>query len=260
MRKCGWAAAVWLCWAGSAAAGELTLGAGAGLLPDYPGADEFQFIPLAYLSYKSEWIGLRSNKLGLEADLVPWRAIEAGPVVRYDAGRDNVKDDVVRLLPDVESSAEVGGYLQAGLPLSYLGLETEAIVFAKVAYLTGVGGGHGGDLVEGALGVLEPLSEDLTLIATANASYMSDAYATSYFGIDAAGAAASGLQAFDADEGFKDVGATLIAIYEITDTVSATFIGSYTRLVEDAADSPIVADRGSADQIFVGVGLGYTFK
>ncbi|WP_370177858.1 MipA/OmpV family protein [Alteriqipengyuania sp.] len=36
-------------------------------------------------------------------------------------------------------------------------------------------------------------------------------------------------------------------------------VGGYSRMIGDAADSPFVAQRGSADQWLAGAGLGYTF-
>jgi len=33
----------------------------------------------------------------------------------------------------------------------------------------------------------------------------------------------------------------------------------YTRLLGDAADSPVVDDRGSKDQIFAGLGIAYAW-
>jgi outer membrane scaffolding protein for murein synthesis (MipA/OmpV family) len=36
-------------------------------------------------------------------------------------------------------------------------------------------------------------------------------------------------------------------------------VGGYTRLLGDAADSPMTSIRGSADQWLAGAGVGYTF-
>jgi MipA family protein len=50
-----------------------------------------------------------------------------------------------------------------------------------------------------------------------------------------------------------------VASYKWDEPWSAQLIGSYTRLVGNAADSPIVDERGSAGQTFIGVVLGYDF-
>jgi outer membrane protein len=244
-----------------ASARELTLGAGAAYLPDHEGSDDYRFIPLAYLKYESEWITIRSSQLGLEADLIPSKAIEAGPIVRYDFGRDSdVDDPVVGLLPKVDESFELGAFVGGGLPLEVLGVDSPAIIVGRLSFIHGLDGGHEGAVLEGSLGLLTPLSDRLTIIASATASYMSENYADSYFGVSAAGSAASGLPQFDADQGFKDVGLSMIATYEWTEEIGSVLIGNYSRLIDDAADSPIVSQRGSEDQFFLGLGLTYTFR
>jgi outer membrane scaffolding protein for murein synthesis (MipA/OmpV family) len=108
-------------------------------------------------------------------------------------------------------------------------------------------------------GLITDFTDQFSLITAATASFISGDYADRMFGISAAGSAASGLAPYDPDGGLKDVGVAVIATYEWTDHWSGTLIGSYKRLVGDAADSPVVKDRGSADQFFAGVSIGYAF-
>jgi outer membrane scaffolding protein for murein synthesis (MipA/OmpV family) len=81
----------------------------------------------------------------------------------------------------------------------------------------------------------------------------------SFFGIDGAQSAASGLEPFEAEAGLKDVGLSLRLNYGLTERWSILASGEYRRLLGDAADSPIVADEGSADQLQSFVALGYRF-
>jgi len=238
---------------------SLKIGLGAGVAPDYEGSDDYRFLPFPSFELRHEGFGIRTNRLGVEADLIPFQGFEMGPVVRYNMGRNNVRDDVVDLLPEVDGTAELGGYVGAGLPLNLIGGETDAILFGRLSGLQGLGGGHDGAVFEGSLGVIAPLTSELTVITSFNTSYMSGDYADAFFSVSAAGATASGLSAYDAGAGFKDVGASLIVRYAWTENWSTTLIGSYTRLVGQAADGPIVASRGSADQMFAGVSVGYQF-
>ena len=73
---------------------------------------------------------------------------------------------------------------------------------------------------------------------------------SSYFGIDAADAARSGLAQYSADEGFKDVSFGGGATYRLFERVSISALAIYTRLIDDAADSPVVDDVGDENQIF----------
>jgi MipA family protein len=235
------------------------IGIGAGMLPDYEGSDEYQFIPFPTFDLKHEGFGLRSNRLGVEADLIPFQGIDAGPIVRYNMGRDNVDDNAVDQLPEVDGSVELGGYIGAGAPLSVLGVNSDAIVFAKLGGVSDLGGGHEGTVFEGSLGVIAPVSDDFTLITALNTSYMSRNYADAFFSVSSAGSATSSLSAFNADAGFKDVGVTVIGRYSFAENWSLTAIGGYTRLIGDAADSPIVDDRGDANQFFGAISLGCRF-
>jgi outer membrane protein len=79
---------------------------------------------------------------------------------------------------------------------------------------------------------------------------------SSYFGIDAADAAASGLDEFNADEGFKDVN---LLSYRFLERWSLAVIGTYARLLGDAEDSPVVDDVGDANQFFGGALINYRF-
>jgi outer membrane protein len=82
---------------------------------------------------------------------------------------------------------------------------------------------------------------------------------SSYFGIDAADAARSGLDQFNADEGFKDVSVGGALTYSFLERWSVAVLGSYTRLIGDAEDSPVVDDVGDANQFFGGALINYRF-
>jgi outer membrane scaffolding protein for murein synthesis (MipA/OmpV family) len=82
---------------------------------------------------------------------------------------------------------------------------------------------------------------------------------SSYFGIDAADAARSGLDQFGADEGFKDVGFGGALTYRLFERWSVSGLAIYTRLIDDAADSPVVDDVGNENQFFAGALINYRF-
>jgi outer membrane scaffolding protein for murein synthesis (MipA/OmpV family) len=81
----------------------------------------------------------------------------------------------------------------------------------------------------------------------------------SYFGIDAGDAARSGLDQFGADVGFKDVAFGASLSYRFLERWSATATGLYTRLIDDAQDSPVVDDSGDENQLFGGFLINYRF-
>ena len=84
-------------------------------------------------------------------------------------------------------------------------------------------------------------------------------YSNAYFGIDAASAAITGLAPYRASGGIGEVGAGVSARYMFTKNWGLTAQASYTRLLGDAAKSPIVKQQGSANQFAGGLGVVYSF-
>ena len=115
-------------------------------------------------------------------------------------------------------------------------------------------------VAEMATGVAVPLSETLSSSVEASASWADSTYMDSYFGVSRTQSAKSGHSRYAADSGFKDVGIALGLNYMISEAVGVSGLVQYTRLVGDAADSPIVEDKGSADQFFTGMFLTYRFR
>ncbi len=266
LHVCGLAAICLLAFAAPSAAADdnlnaedklkLRMGLGVGTAPDYIGSDDYTVIPFPNFELSYAGYALRSSRLGVEADLVGITGLDAGPIIRYDRGRSSsVDDSVVALLPEVDGSIELGGFVGAGLPLSVIGLDNSSIITGRVEYLQGLGGGHEGATIGASVGLVSPVTDSLTLISSLSTTYMSGSYADSYFDISAAGSAASGLSVFDADNGFRDVGITFVANYELNENWSVNGVGSFTRLIGDAAASPIVAERGSSNQFLGGLGF-----
>jgi MipA family protein len=239
---------------------KLRMGLGVGAAPDYDGSDDYRVIPLPNFELSYAGYALRSSRLGVEADLVGITGLDAGPIIRYDLGRSDVSDNVVALLPEVDGSVELGGFISAGAPLSIIGLESSSILAARVEYLQGLDGGHEGATAAASLSLISPVTDSLTLISSLSTTYMSGNYADSYFDVSAIGSAVSGLPVYDAGAGFRDVGITFVANYELNENWSVNGIGSFSRIIGDAADSPIVAERGSSNQFLGGLGFSYTFK
>lgn len=97
------------------------------------------------------------------------------------------------------------------------------------------------------------------LEASVGSTWASEDYMSSYFGIDSADAARSGLDRFNADEGFKDVSLGGALNYRFLERWSVTALATYARLLGDAEDSPVVDDVGGANQFFAGALINYRF-
>jgi outer membrane protein len=80
-----------------------------------------------------------------------------------------------------------------------------------------------------------------------------------YFGVDNAAALATGLPAYRPDGGVYAVAATSGLSYQFDSRFGLFGYARYERLVGDAADSPIIREYGSRNQLAGGLGLNYTF-
>ena len=74
------------------------------------------------------------------------------------------------------------------------------------------------------------------------------------FGIDERGSLVSDLPTYSADAGIKDVGTELYSVVSFSERSGILVRYAYNRLLNDAADSPVVTVDGSRDQVFVGIG------
>lgn len=228
---------------------DLTIGAGGGIAPDYEGSKDYGLIPYGMIRVQRGpyWAALTGPEL--KANVLPSEKFQLGPLVHYRGERGDVSNDAVDSLEDTDVAVEVGAFAQVDLD-GWL---------AEASFGQDVAGGHKGFLADLGLGYRFELSEALSLTTMASTSYASGGYMSAYFGIDRADAIRSGLDEYDADGGFKDVGVSVNAHYALTESWALNSIVGYKRLLGDAADSPIVEDEGNANQFLAIVGLSYTF-
>jgi len=218
--------------------------------PEYEGAEETQTLPL--LGFRLERDGRRLEFQGtsLRADLVRAGNIEAGPVLNYRFGRKDVADTAVARLPEIDGTVELGGHVSISFPAGQGAVRIGAEVLADV------GGVHDGVIGTLSAGYGAALSDRLSLGAAVSVTAVSDGYAETYFSVSAAGAAASGLEAYTAGGGLKDAGLDLSLGYALSDRNTITGLVSYRRLLGDVADSPVAA---AADQVTFGLAFTRSF-
>ena len=232
-------------------AGEwaFSVGAGAGFAPDYEGSEDYEPVPLLFARIQRDQIFVALEANTLRANLLPAPVFRAGPLVRYRRERDDVENDAVDDLEDVDAAVELGGFAGFEAAGWHGSVEiTHDVADAYDGWLLGVKGGY-----------RAVFSPNLSLNTTAFTTYAGDDYMETYFGIDGADAARSGLDTFDADGGFKDAGLSLAAHYGGQQGWGVNGLAAYKRLLGDAEDSPVVDDEGDANQFFAGLLLIYGF-
>ena len=230
------------CPVGTVQAAEMSAGLGIGTVPDYEGSNDYTPIPFA--SFSVRWDNHMSIELGgdgLRANLLPSPTFKAGPLMRFIFERDDVEDEMVNKLKTVDHAFMAGGF--AGFEWGRFRASLEAS--ADVA------GSNDGMLFKVNSGFLLLRTRAWTVSLGASATFADDNYMDAYFGIDAEDSARSGLDRFEAEAGIKDASVGLYCCL-----LNA---GVYTRLLGDAADSPVTDERGDPNQVFGGLAVVYRF-
>ncbi|MEQ8601674.1 MAG: MipA/OmpV family protein [Marivibrio sp.] len=233
------------------------IGGGGFVTPDYEGSDDYQALPFAAARLAYDGYYLQTRGLGVRANIVASDAIDFGPALSYKGARDDdVESAAVSRMAEVDAAVEAGLFVRVPvrdvmMPRDELSVDLQAD--------TGVGDGHDGSVVAFGLGYDFAAAPDLRLGLSVSASYADADYSDAYFSVDAADSARSGLSGYDADAGFKDVGVGASARYRLSGAWGLTGFADYTRLIGDAADSPVVDVEGSPDQFRAGVGVSYSF-
>jgi outer membrane protein len=232
------------------------LGAGPAATPDYEGSEDYEAVPFWTLRagnlYHPETyvqvIGARLFSNFLPDD--HWRLGIAGQFIRE---RNDVENNQVDELKSVDPSVMlglIGGYdFLAGLGADLmLEVEGRQDVANDNGFLGTIRGRYG-----------RRLTERWRIDTLVGTTWASEDYMSSYFSIDAGDAARSGLDQFSADEGFKEVAFGGSLSYRFLERWSASVTGLYTRLIEDAEESPVVDDVGDENQLFGGFLINYRF-
>ena len=179
-----------------------------------------------------------------------------GSLLNYRFGRgDDVENSQVAAMAEIDDALELGFFVRAARSPGWTANDEYAI---QLDILSDTSDVHSGALAEiSAEYAFRPTSR-LGLSVGVASTYVTSGFAETYY--SAADAGASGFDVYDAGAGFKDVGISLAANYALSNRWTATRTVGVTRLIGDAADSPLVQDAGSETQSFVGLGLTNNFN
>lgn len=225
------------------------IGFGMGTTPDYVGSDDYSLrvVPLIDIRYKDDW---RLNSGLLTFSAVRHKNIEMGPLVNLKLGRSESKNPALQGLGDIGTTFEVGGFVRYKTPSALLSAE----------YRHGLGAGIRGSLrLTAGHGVYK--NGNFAAMLVARARWLSKGSMQIEFGITPAQSASSalGLSAFETGSGFSDVSLNLVGALQINEKARLLSLISYGRMLDDAKNSPIVDQHGSAAQVIAGAGLAFNF-
>jgi MipA family protein len=246
----------------------VTVGVGVGYGPSYEGSDDYVLFPAPVAQGSLGGFDFGARGPGLYVDLIADgnsdSAVKfiAGPLVRVRLNRNSrIKDPVVRTLGKEDVAVEIGG--TAGVSFAKV-LNPYDTLTLSVDAQWDVAKAHRGRLITPTISYSTPLSQAVFTNLNLSAVHVDDNYADTYFSIDAAGSAASGLPVYTAGGGWNSFGASLLGGADLSGDIRDGGWGvfglvSYSKLTGDAKRSPVTSIRGDADQWFLAAGVSYTF-
>lgn len=252
------------------------VGAGAFAVPDFYGSDGYlaQGAPFLHANLGN---GLWLRLIGYEGrlNLMPsqlgqaypqFGSFRAGLLWRSRPHRDNdIGEETVRQMRRIPAASEGGVFASYSLPLA--GDPQHKIVFS------GDASWNTNHVYNGAIGNIRatyfyPFPTQIagySIVGSAGFSlfFTSDHFTNRYFGIDAQDVVLfpeRGGVPYTAKGGLTSIRIPFQLTSQVHRNVSLTVAGRYERLLDDAADSPIVRTRGgNENQWIVGIAANYLF-
>ncbi len=237
---------------------HMKLGLGPGFSPAFEGSRDYKLhaVPVISLQYR-DVLRVSNNDVDFTAfdhvfDLgedVGSAHLEVGPTVSLDFGRSEHDSADLRGMGNVGFALELGGYV--AYSTDRFRVEWEAGQSAT--------GGHGGAIAELHVSGTLYRGERLAVGANGTLSLATSKYLKSFFGVSPRQAALSGLPAFHPGGGLKSAFLGFQGSYTLTPSWALLAHLGYERLLGDAAASPLVVQRGAANQALVSAFAVYTF-
>lgn len=198
--------------------------------------------------------GAASGGTGARVDVISDPRIAFGPVIGARLPRNDA-DGRVGLLPEIGTAIEVGGFVGYRIGGDQFG---QGAIQLEMSLVHDVSNTHNGLLATGGASYVAVQNRDMFVSFDLQTTWASADYSRTYFGIDQAGARASGLATYAPGSGFRDVGGGVTAGYWFSERFGVIARAGAAYLVCDIADSPIV-DEGRRWQPAGGLMLAYRF-
>ena len=218
---------------------RVTLGAGVGIVPKYPGAEDYRLraVPVIGVSYGRFFAGGEGGAegAGLGVNLVRDPNWRLGIALAPGFGRARRESDHPSLqgLGDIDRATR--GIVFGGYTWRWLS--------AQLRLASDISGKDQGTLAFFDLTARYRASERLTLSAGPGVTWASDDYLMTFFGVTPAQAASSTLPAYEARGGLHALRFGVGAGYRIDQRWNVFARLGTARLVGDAEESPITRER-----------------
>jgi outer membrane protein len=236
------------------------VGVGIAMLPDYPGSNDYMVggAPFFKINIDSQFeYYLRLLATDLQLNLINHPVFRFGPAFNYRFGRnDDVEDDVVKKMKEIDGTIEAGAFM--GIELVDKDNPRQRFL-SQVEFLSDVGGEYKGYNVSLSASYWFPVHKAVDVTFGGGITYADGNYMETYFGVDQNNADRTGLPVYEADSGLLMARVNAGAVLHLSMSWHLAAGLQYRPLLDDAADSPIVDDRGSTSQWIYGLGAAYSW-
>lgn len=244
------------------------IGVALGVSPEYQGDDEVSLVGVPIIDIRQDdFLFIRGASVNPNDGYgsIGWNALNfgyaergerkfglsIGPMIRFSAGRDEDDNSALNGLGDIDNSAGGGVFIEARA-----GNWSADISSAS----QDAGEEDDGLLVSLRSSYTAQINERFSITPIIFASWGDDDYMQGFFGVNSAQATRSGLPQFNAESGIKDVGIQISSNYSVSENFLINGQIGYQRLLDDAAESPIVdSSDGSRNQLRLLFGAAYKF-
>lgn len=249
----------------------LSVGVGVGYNATYSGSDDYAVNILPIVQGSVWGIDFNPRPAGLAIDLVPdpeeGVAFSAGPMFRLRSDRtdaEDINDDIVAAYGELDRAFELGGSVGIKFPKLLNPYDSLSI---NLDATWDVAGAHDGMTISPSVTYFTPLSRATAASLSLSTTFVDDNFADYYYSVPAINTLLPDpdvLPGFQAEGGMQSYGVNLLLAHDLSGDVtdgglSLVGIGGWSKLVNDAADTPFTSIRGDDDQYFLALGVGYTF-
>ena len=228
----------------------LTVGVTGLVAPDFEGGKKYLLSaqPIISLGKAGPEARFSSRNDNISLALIDDGHVRAGLTGKFLWGRDNDSKELQGLEP-VKWGGEAGGFFEF-YPTDWMRVRSEVRHGIR---------SHSGVVADFAADAFYDITPDVRISGGPRLSLATAKYFDAYYGVSAAEATASGLGEYHPGSGVKSVGVGGAITWKVTDPITASLFGEYSRLQGPAAGSTLVRERGSPDQFMIGVSTSYRF-
>jgi outer membrane protein len=221
--------------------------------PAFPGAKDYVFsgrpIIDVHQAGAREWLTLPNDSFSLTLyQTDSFRVGAAGDYLNHRQQSD--APSALKGINNIDYTLEAGAFAEY-YPAPFLR--------TRVEVLQGLTGADGFEANFMADFIYRPAPQWL-FTAGPRMQIVNDKYASAFYSISATEASVAALTPYHAAGGINSAGVDATARYYFNEKFSVRGFAEWDRLLGDAADSPLVKQKGSADQLEVGIGAAYRFN